>query len=153
MKERKFIVFDVDGTIVDVNHRRHFVDGSQKKDWDAFREHAKFDTPIQWVCDKAKEFHNAGDVVVFFTARMNRERDITTKQIQEFIGIDQPIIFMRPDDCFIQDALFKAETADTVEQEFGKIDLVFDDRNQVVDMWKARGTPVIQTIDRADGNF
>ena len=32
------VIFDVDGTIADCEHRRCFVDGSQPKDWDKFRE-------------------------------------------------------------------------------------------------------------------
>ena len=37
-----------------------------------------------------------------------------------------------------------------IEEFGGKIDLVFDDRNKVVDMWRARGTTVVQV---AEGDF
>lgn len=54
--EKQTIIFDVDGTIADCEHRRHFVDGTDSwKDWKSFREQTKFDTPVQWVCDIAKD--------------------------------------------------------------------------------------------------
>ena len=52
------VIFDVDGTIADVEHRRHFVSGGHKN-WVSFKEHTKFDTPVQWVCDIAKRFIKA----------------------------------------------------------------------------------------------
>ena len=52
MMKKQTIIFDVDGTIADCEHRRHFVDGTDSwKDWKSFREQTKFDTPVQWVCD------------------------------------------------------------------------------------------------------
>ena len=49
---KKVVIFDVDGTIADVEHRRHFVNGNN--DWDSFRKETVNDTPVQWVCDIAK---------------------------------------------------------------------------------------------------
>ena len=46
--------------------------------------------------------------------------------------------------------MFKANLADKFEELGGKIDLVFDDRNKVVDMWRNRGTTVVQV---AEGDF
>ena len=56
--EKKTIIFDVDGTIADVEHRRHLVNGDKgfKPDWNAFRKATEDDTPVQWVCDIAKRF-------------------------------------------------------------------------------------------------
>ena len=50
----------------------------------------------------------------------------------------------------IKEEADKAKIADKFEEIGGKIDLVFDDRNKVVDMWRARGTTVVQV---ADGDF
>ena len=33
----KVVIFDVDGTLMNVNHRRHYVNGPNK-DWKAFNE-------------------------------------------------------------------------------------------------------------------
>ena len=149
MIKKQTIIFDVDGTIADVEHRRHFV--SQKPaDWKSFRNSTVFDTPVQWVCDIAKRFIAQGDNVAFFSARNESERSITEKQISEWIGEGHQGLFLRPDGDFRRDDEFKSDLADKFEEVGGKIDIVFDDRKQVVDMWRARGTTVVQV---ADGDF
>ena len=146
---KKTVIFDVDGTIADVEHRRHFV--SQKPaDLKSFRNSTVFDTPVQWVCDIAKRFIAQGDNVAFFSARNESERSITEKQISEWIGEGHQGLFLRPDGDFRRDDEFKSDLADKFEEVGGKIDIVFDDRNQVVEMWRARGTTVVQV---ADGDF
>lgn len=150
---RKIIIFDIDGTIADCDHRRHFVSNGNS-DWDSFKAATKDDTPIQWVCDLAKGFHSGGNVVTFVSARSNSQRDITTQQIQDWIGIDEPILFMRPDEDTSPDEEFKKRVLDTIRKEKGyTIDLVFDDRNKVVDMWRSEGIPVFQVVDRVQGDF
>jgi phosphoglycolate phosphatase-like HAD superfamily hydrolase len=149
MIKKQTIIFDVDGTIADVEHRRHFV--SQKPaDWKSFRNSTVFDTPVQWVCDIAKRFIAQGDNVAFFSARNESERSITEKQISEWIGEGHQGLFLRPDGDFRRDDEFKSDLADKFEEVGGKIDIVFDDRNQVVEMWRQRGTTVVQV---ADGDF
>ncbi len=146
----KTVIFDVDGTIADCEHRRHLVDGSQPKDWVEFRRQTVFDTPVEWVCNIAKRFIAAGDQVAFFSARNESERTVTESQIDKWIGGGHKGLFLRPNDSYDPDEVFKAELADKFEEIGGKIDLVFDDRNKVVDMWRARGTTVVQV---ADGDF
>ena len=145
----KVIIFDVDGTIADVEHRRHLVNGDNK-DWKNFRLATEFDTPVQWVCDIAKRHIAQGDEVAFFSARNESEREITEKQISEWIGDGHKGVFLRPNGDYRPDEVFKSELADKFEELGGKIDLVFDDRNKVVDMWRQRGTTVGQV---ADGDF
>lgn len=155
MIKKQTIIFDVDGTIADVEHRRHFVngntmDGRTNNDWTSFRKETVNDTPVQWVCDIAKRFIAQGDQVAFFSARNESEREITEKQIAEWIGDNHQGLFLRPDGDFRKDDEFKSELADKFEELGGKIDLVFDDRNQVVEMWRKRGTTVVQV---AEGDF
>ena len=146
---RKTVIFDVDGTIADVEHRRHFVSGGNK-DWSSFRKETVNDTPVEWVCDIAKRFIAQGDEVAFFSARNESEREVTEKQISEWIGDNHKGVFLRPDGDFRPDDEFKSDLADQFEELGGKIDLVFDDRNKVVDMWRQRGTTCVQV---AEGDF
>ena len=145
---KKVVIFDVDGTIADVEHRRHFVNGNN--DWDSFRKETVNDTPVQWVCDIAKRHIAQGDEVAFFSARNESEREITEKQISEWIGDGHNGVFLRPNGDYRPDEVFKSELADRFEKIGGHIDLVYDDRNKVVDMWRQRGTTVVQV---ADGDF
>ena len=148
-KERKTIIFDVDGTIADVEHRRHLVNGDNK-DWKNFRLATVDDTPVQWVCDIAKRYVAQGDEVAFFSARNESEREITEKQISQWIGDGHKGVFLRPDGDFRSDAEFKQEVLDSLRENDFNPDLVFDDRNQVVDMWRRNGVPCFQV---AEGDF
>ena len=147
----KVVIFDVDGTIADCEHRRKYVDGTLGyTDWKKFRAETRFDTPVEWVCDIAKRFITQGDDVAFFSARNESERVITEQQISKWIGDGHKGLFLRPNDSYEPDEVFKANLADKFEELGGKIDLVFDDRNKVVDMWRNRGTTVVQV---AEGDF
>ena len=147
----KVVIFDVDGTIADCEHRRKYVDGTLGyTDWKKFRAETEFDTPIVHVCDIAKRFIKSGDHVAFFSARNESEREITEQQISKWIGDGHKGLFLRPNDSYEPDEVFKANLADQFEGMGGKIDLVFDDRNKVVDMWRNRGTTVVQV---AEGDF
>ena len=151
-QERKTIIFDVDGTIADVEHRRHLVNGDKgfKPDWDAFRKATEDDTPVQWVCDIAKRYIAQGDEVAFFSARNESEREITEKQISQWIGDGHKGVFLRPNGDYTPDDEFKSALADKFIDMGGKIDLIFDDRQKVVDMWRDKGFTVVQV---ADGDF
>ena len=147
--EKQTIIFDVDGTIADVEHRRHFVT-QRPADWKSFKEETVNDTPVEWVCDIAKRHIARGDDVAFFSARNESQRGVTETQISEWIGNGHKGLFLRPDGDFRPDEEFKSDLADKFEEFGGKIDIVFDDRNKVVDMWRARGTTCVQV---AEGNF
>ena len=43
-------IFDIDGTLMDIDHRRHYVEGD-KKDWKSFVDNIKHDTPNDPVVD------------------------------------------------------------------------------------------------------
>ena len=147
--EKQTIIFDVDGTIADVEHRRHHVT-QRPTDWKSFKEQTRFDTPVEWVCDIAKRHIARGDDVAFFSARNEEQRSLTEAQIDERIGKGHKGLFLRPDGDFRPDEEFKSALADKFEEFGGKIDIVFDDRNKVVDMWRARGTTCVQV---AEGDF
>ena len=120
------------------------------KDWKNFRLATVDDTPVQWVCDIAKRYIAQGDEVAFFSARNESERKITEKQISQWIGDGHKGVFLRPDGDYRCDAEFKSELADKFIDMGGKIDLIFDDRQKVVDMWRDKGFTVVQV---ADGDF
>ena len=148
-RSKQTIIFDIDGTIANVDHRRHHVEQTVN-DWVAFKEDTKFDTAVDWVCDIAKRHIALGDNVAFFSARNEIQRSVTETQISEWIGKGHCGIFLRADDDFRSDVEFKRELADKFEEVGGKIDIVFDDRNSVVQMWRDRGTTVVQV---AEGDF
>ena len=144
------VIFDVDGTLMDIEHRRHFVSNGQN-DWKSFMDphQMSFDKPNQPVVDIALALQDAGHELVVVSARNERHREVTQNQL-DALGLEPLHLFLRPDGDYRCDAEFKSELADKFLEMGGKIDLIFDDRQKVVDMWRDEGFVVVQV---ADGDF
>ena len=87
------IIFDVDGTLMDVEHRRKFVDGSQQVDWPAFEAATVDDTRHEHIFEIAECMKDAGHSIVVVSARKERQRAITEKQLSE-VGIIYDTLIM-----------------------------------------------------------
>ena len=76
------IIFDVDGTLMDVEHRRKFVDGSQQVDWPAFEAATVDDTRHEHIFEIAECMKDAGHSIVVVSARKESIKEtITEKQL------------------------------------------------------------------------
>ena len=144
------VIFDVDGTLMDIEHRRHFVSGAMN-DWKSFLDPKvmKGDSPKWEVVNTAVALHNSGVEIVVVSARNERHREVTEAQLSA-AGVKFQHLFLRPDDDFRSDVEFKSEVFDQLVKADWTPDLVFDDRNSVVAMWRAKGVPCFQV---ADGDF
>lgn len=144
------LIFDVDGTLMDVEHRRHFLDGP-KKDWDKFLDPKVMegDTPNQPIVDIAIAMDDHAHEIVVVSARNERHRQVTETQLHT-AGVQFSHLFLREDEDFRADDEFKKDVLDALIAADWKPDLVFDDRNRVVDMWRANGIPCFQV---AEGDF
>jgi len=145
MKQRGIIV-DIDGTLSDPTHRRHFMEG--KKDWKSFYDNMALDTPNQWchylvgkfVCDNA---------IILVSGRPDDYRKTTEEWLSKF-GIPKTELFMRKSGDFREDYIIKKEIYNSNIEPFYDIFFCVDDRKQVVDMWRSLGLTCLQC---ADGNF
>ena len=166
-------IFDIDGTLMDINHRRHFVEG-ETKDWKSFIANIKYDIPNPPVADVMRNLTNYDNNIFFLTGRSEAQRDITIQQIEDCgynhqnQGDLRPkddtysinyhyseILLMRPDDDYRPDAELKSDLYDKLvglhEMLFKSYNtIIFDDRQSVVDMWRARGLTCFQV---AKGDF
>jgi hypothetical protein len=68
----------------------------------------------------------------------------------EAVGLGNCFLFLRADDDFRSDDVFKKDVLDELINSGVKPDLVFDDRNSVVEMWRREGIPCFQV---AEGDF
>ena len=143
------IVFDVDGTLMNVDHRRHFVEGNPK-DWVAFREHMSYDTPNSDVCAVANSLVLAGHRIIIASGRMEDDRGLTKSQLG-FAGVHWRRIYMRKnEDKYRSDSDVKEEFLQLMRSDGYRPTMVFDDRQKVVDMWRSHGLRVFQV---AKGDF
>lgn len=59
-------------------------------------------------------------------------------------------LYMRPQNDNRRDSIVKDELFETYVAQFFDVQFILDDRNQVVEMWRAKGIPTFQV---AEGNF
>ena len=145
------IIFDIDGTLMDIEHRRHFVNDGNT-DWKSFQDPAVManDTPNMPVVGIAQMMNSTvANSVVMVSARNERHREVTMKQM-ESVGLGNCFLFLRGDDDYRSDEVFKKDVLDELIKNDLKPDLVFDDRNSVVDMWRRNGIACVQV---APGDF
>ena len=143
------VIFDVDGTLMDIEHRRHFVT-QRPKDFDAFRdpEVVMQDTPNKEIFALAKALKDAGNRIIVSTGRNKRQRATTLKQLM-MNGLVFDAMYMRGDTDFRpDDELKKGFLIKMKEDGFNPV-MAVDDRQQVVDMFRAEGLRVLQ-VDRGD---
>ena len=145
------VLFDIDGTLMDIEHRRHFVsDGNN--DWKSFLDPRimEKDSP-NWPVVNMAVLLNAGvaNRVIMVSARNERHREVTERQM-EAVGLGNCFLFLRPDDDFRSDDQFKLDVLNELRSQDMTPDLVFDDRNRVVEMWRSEGIPCFQV---AEGDF
>ena len=147
------IICDIDGTIADCEHRRHYIT-TKPKDHDAFYAGVREDKPIGNVILlllSLLECDYAPPSVTFVTGRPERIRKDTEWWLAEYLHLypEHYQMFMRKDHDYRQDYLVKQDILDK-HIDKSKVWVVLDDRDQVVQMWRRNGLTCLQV---ADGNF
>lgn len=136
-----FVIFDLDGTLANIDHRTHFVRGG-KRDWKSFFAACADDLAVPHVVETFKAHLDAGHKVRIWSGRSDVVRAETEEWLQNVSGIDP---------CYLQHMRADGDNTPDVElkrywlnQEYERPDLVYDDRQRVVDMWRAEGVPCFQ---------
>ena len=151
MSEQVYIV-DIDGTIADLSHRLHHIQGD-KKDWDAFHAACDKDTPIKDVVDVVITLEGLINTrLIFVTGRPESSRVKTQKWLAKTWGIEYDLedweedLYMRCDGDFRPDFEIKKEI---YEHHLKNLTIagVFEDRKQVVEMWRSLGLTCFQVKD------
>ena len=155
-KDKKTVIFDLDGTLADITSRRELsIKDNGKMDWDTFfnPKFISLDDPNTPVIKMAQMLHSQGFKIVIFSGRSKATKDATKDWLKKH-DVPFDLLKMRPtgkDWHFMKDSLLKSiwlkELFDNPTEE---IFVVFDDRNQVVDMWRDNGLTVFQV---AEGDF
>jgi len=139
------IICDLDGTLADCTHRRHYVE-SKPKDWDAFYAGVG-DDPVNKVVQKT--LYTMDYEVVFCTGRPERCRADTVAWLERHMAFLTYTLLMRKDGDYRADYIVKQEILDNrIDKD--KVLFVLDDRQQVVDMWRRNGLVCFQV---AKGDF
>ena len=150
----KIVIFDLDGTLADISVRRNLATKDNgKMDWDVFfdRDNIKLDVPNQKVVDMARMINDTDRYQIFILSGRSKSTYRTTQQwlIQNDIPFDD--LIMRPTDKhhhYMKDSDLKQMWLDSIGKD--SVAMVFDDRQQVVDMWRSNGLTCFQV---AEGDF
>jgi hypothetical protein len=161
-QQPKTVIFDIDGTLADLTHRRHYV-ANRPKNWNKFFAELHKDTPIKNVVSFCQflMFDNPHLVnIIFCTGRGEEYRAETMEwlKIHVFEGLTRSInLKMRPAKDSRPDDIIKKEMLDAIRAEGHDLWFVVDDRQRVVDMWRANGVTVFQSapgdFDKGDPQF
>jgi AAA domain len=139
-----FYVFDLDGTLADCGHRVHHVTNG-KHNWDAFFNECDKDKPIWGVIDVLKSLVQLShDRVEIWSARSETVREKTVYWLLTY-GINPELLKrMRPVGDFTKDTVLKKKWLEESRMAGTTPTVIFDDRQSVVDMWRANGVPCFQ---------
>ena len=147
MENQKVVIFDLDGTLADCQHREHYIKESPKN-WDMFYSECDKDTVIESTASIFRLLKRNGYKVDILTGRRDTEHTKTMKWLMDNDLLPHTLR-MRPARQWCKDTQLKQEWLD----KYYSIDEIkgwFEDRKQVVDMVRSNGITCYQV---ADGDF
>tara|TARA_B100000780_G_scaffold91347_1_gene63228 strand:- start:100 stop:549 length:450 start_codon:yes stop_codon:yes gene_type:complete len=147
----KIVIFDLDGTLALIDKRRAIsTKDNGKMDWDIFfnPKNIDLDLPNQPVMDMANMLSSQGYTIMILSGRS----DVTHQATRDWLnkhGVWFDTLTMRPQNhLYMADNDLKQMWLDSIGKD--NVAMVFDDRQQVVDMWRQNG---LTTFQVADGDF
>jgi predicted kinase len=133
------VLVDIDGTVAVLGDRSPY-------DMARVGE----DTPNHAVITAVRAMHAFGHRIVYCSGRSEDARARTEHWLAEHVGVPHEALYMRKSGDTRRDSVVKAEIFEREIQHRYRVTGVFDDRNQVVRMWRALGLTVFQV---AEGDF
>ena len=148
--DKNKVIFDLDGTLALIDKRRDLATKDGKMNWDVFfdPDNIDLDTPNQTVIDMANLLHSQGFSIYIFSGRSDKTEDATKDWLDKH-NVNYDLLQMRPQGLLYKpDNDLKQDWLNVIKKD--RVAMVFDDRNQVVDMWRKNG---LTTFQVADGDF
>ena len=137
-----FIIFDLDGTLCDISHRLHFIQG-KKRDYDAFHEACDKDAPKTAIIEMLNLFRGRAKLEIW-SGRSDRVKGKTLEWLDRNNIPPYLLTNMREAGDRSSDVELKRSWLRRSIAEGDRPDLVFEDRTRVVDMWRSEGITCCQ---------
>ena len=163
------IVFDLDNTLACNKHRQHHITGDGPKDWTAFFDACHLDQPLApaiAVYHALRSWHGGRHIIEIWSARSEGPdkvwRTMTLEWLEQYVEpfirhntIDSMFhtdtgyhnfipLRMRAHKDHLDDHLLKRSWLHEAQRQGRPPDLVFDDRDRLVQMWRDEGIPCFQ---------
>ena len=132
------VLVDIDGTVAVM---------ADRSPYDMTRVH--LDAPNEPVIAAVRAMQAAGHTIIFCSGRTDDGRAATEAWLQTHVGVPHAGLFMRALGDQRKDSVVKREIFEKQLRQHWRIQAVFDDRNQVVRMWRELGLPVFQVAEGA----
>lgn len=167
---KRAVIFDLDGTLADVRHRRHHVQKEamrhkcclnpdcadchgnnviiepQAPDWDSWNAEMHLDLPNGCVIEMFNYHRSIGDQIIICTGRFRKFNEVTLRWLKEN-NIIPNMLFMRPDGNYDSDYIVKKEMLEHIRGLGIYPHLSYDDRDSVVKMWREQGLTCFQVSE------
>ena len=149
------VIFDLDGTLADIEVRRMLsTKANGKLDWDVFFDPANIslDEPNHSVIKMAQVLSESNHTIVILSGRSAVTKEATIEWLKQY-DVPYDVLTMRPTEqpwAYMPDDELKKEWLTKLFPDKNNIICVFDDRDKVVDMWRANG---LQCFQVAKGDF
>jgi phosphoglycolate phosphatase-like HAD superfamily hydrolase len=142
------IVFDIDGTLANNDHRSHWI-ASNPKNWRASDLGIPDDSTYEDIVWLLNTFLRVDCTILLCSGRSEDTRTVTEDWLSKH-SIKYTKLYMRSSKDYRKDSIVKVELLYKIIEEFGKPYLWIDDRQQVVDALRDQGIRVLQV---APGDF
>ncbi|WP_417610564.1 hypothetical protein [Parasphingorhabdus sp.] len=141
--QRPTVLFDIDGTLADIEHRRKLVQ-REKPDWKSFNAQMGEDRPNWPIVSLYRSLWSTSEYDLILVTGRNEAYRKVTEQWLTWNAIPFGDMYMRGDNDFRSDHVIKEEILSHLLSRGKRILFVVDDRQQVVDMWRRNGITVLQ---------
>lgn len=148
-QSKEIVLFDIDGTLANVEDRVHHLHG-ERKNWRGFFEAMHGDKPIEPVVSLYHKLWEHTDYEIYLlTGRPEKYRAMTMEWCKKH-KIPVKKLLMRATYDPREDFVIKEEILHQLQDEGHTVAFVVEDRNSVVAMWRRNNILCLQC---AEGDF
>lgn len=155
MSPTPLYIFDLDGTLALIEHRRHMLQWDLPEKWRHFYAACEFDAPNHPVIDTMERLKDRAEIWIF-SGRSDEVREKTIAWLVEHTSfsrkeLEGPMLTMRTaGDHTADDKLKEQWLHGMLQYDRERLVATFDDRDRVVEMWRRNGVTCFQV---APGEF
>ncbi|MCC5885710.1 MAG: hypothetical protein JJT88_04670 [Gammaproteobacteria bacterium] len=142
-------IFDLDGTLANIEHRLHYIARKPKR-WDRFFRACGDDAPNKPVIELAQTLRAAGWEIWIWSGRSDVVRAETERWLATHLGPTLPLRMRRDGDHQADVTLKESWLLDLSPHDRSRLRFIVDDRASVVAMWRSHGVTCLQC---AEGQF